>query len=137
MVNTVTKQQIDFINILQSERYVPLALIETMRTMWNNGLFTTEAADGYIQGMLQFPQNNAIVTARNQIVGYHKLNNQVYRVYRSKTGSMYVKQLTVSEKGKATMTYVNFDTIRKLNVNTLMTPEASAHIDRLINTKVI
>lgn len=124
MANTITEQQVNFINLLKTERKVSVALIETMRTMWNNGLLTTEAANGFIQALLQFEQIDSIVAARNAIVGYHKLNNLVYRVYRSKTGSMYVKQLTVSDKGNFKMEHVDFKMIRNFSRNTLMNSTA-------------
>lgn len=136
MANTATQQQIDFINVLQSERFIPSALIQTMRTMWNNGLFTDKAADGFIQALSQFDANHEIVASHNQLVGYHSVNNNVYRVYRSKTGSMYVKKLVVNNNGVAKMEYVSFDTIRKLNQSTMMLNEAAYRIEKMINTTV-
>lgn len=136
MANTATQHQIDFINVLKSERFVPSALIQTMRTMWNNRLFTDKVADGFIQAMSQFDANQEIVTSHNQLIGYHSLNNNVYRVYRSKTGSLYVKKLVVNDKGVAKMEYVSFNTIRKLNQSTMMILEAAYRVEKMINTTV-
>lgn len=136
MANTITKQQVHFINVMQAERFVPEAMIKNMRVMWNNGLMTTEAADGFIQSMRLAPTNDEMIARHNTLVGYHMLNNNVFRVYRSKYGNMYVKMLTVKENGALTMTYTDFKVVAHLNENTKMNDKAVAHIEQLIFTKV-
>lgn len=136
MANTITEQQVHFINVMQAERFVPEAMVKTMRVMWKNGLMTTEAADGFIQSMRLAPTNDKMIARHNMLVGYHMLNNNVFRVYRSKYGNMYVKMLTVKENGALTMTYTDFKVITQLNENTKMNDKAVAHIEQLIFTKV-
>lgn len=135
MAKPVTEQQINFINLLQSERYVPQKTMIAMRELWNAGVFTDTVADGYIQSMLRFEVNEAAVARHSGLVGYHRLNETVYRVYRSQNGHMYVKRLTFDDNGKAKMVYANIKVVAHLNDNTRMKNEAITRIETMIKNK--
>lgn len=92
-MRNVTQAQIDYIRQLQYERIVPHEMVSTMRKLWDMGQFDYNSASGYIQTMLSMPYNEKNYKFMNSYVGYHKLHNEIYRVYRSNNDFMYVKRL--------------------------------------------
>lgn len=135
MSKPATQQQFNFINVLLLERYVPEKLVASMRELWKMGALTETVADGFIQAMLQFKVNEEAVKLHNRLVGYHRFDDTVYRVYRSQNGNMYIKRLTFDEKGKAKMVYADSKLAMNLNHKTRMNDAAVLRIENLMKNK--
>lgn len=130
-----TVQQINFINLLESERYVPQKLTAAMQELWRQGAFSDVVADGYIQAMLRFEVNEEAVKRHSRLVGYHRFNDTVYRVYRSHSGHMYVKRLTFDDKGRAKMVYADIAVVKHFSDRTRMADQAIIRIENAIKNK--
>lgn len=92
-----TETQFSFIKTLQFERNVPKELVETMRNLWSNGKFDENTANTYINLLQAFPVIPEKVQWNLNLVGYHRLGDQIVRVYRSKNDCMYMKELVVDK----------------------------------------
>lgn len=124
-----TRGQFDFIKTLQEEREVPQNLIHSMRKLWYMGEFTEDVASGYIQAMLAMPEIKNAINANMNLLGYHRFNDDVYKVYRSNFGMMYVKKMSVREDGRIIMMSVPTSILKNLHKNTKMGDKASQAMD--------
>ena len=86
MNQPATEAQIRFIQLLNSERIVSEGFLNSMRELWVNKQFTVGAADTIIKIMQGFPINEQKVAEHSALVGYHKIENRYFKVYRSNTG---------------------------------------------------
>lgn len=128
----VTETQISFIKTLQSERQVPKDLVESMRNVWRSGSFTEETANNYIQLLKTFPVIEENIERNLNLVGYHKINDAIIRVYRSKNDCMYMKQLILDEKGKYKFAVVSSKNSVFLNNSTKMSEEEAKNLEKNI-----
>lgn len=128
----VTETQISFIKTLQSERQVPKDLVESMRNVWRSGSFTEETANNYIQLLKTFPVIEENIERNLNLVGYHKINDAIIRVYRSKNDCMYMKQLILDEKGKYKFAVVSSKNSVFLNNSTKMSEEEVKNLEKNI-----
>lgn len=128
----VTETQISFIKTLQSERQVPKDLVESMRNLWRSGSFTEETANNYIQLLKTFPVIEENIERNLNLVGYHKINDAIIRVYRSKNECMYMKQLILDEKGKYKFAVVSSKNSVFLNNSTKLSEEEAKNLEKNI-----
>lgn len=128
-----TATQFSFISTLQSERQVPAGLVESMRQLWAEGRFDESTADSYIKILQSFPIDEKAVEYNHNLVGYHSLGKQLFRVYRSKNDCMYLKELVVdNQTGKYKFAIANHAIAKKLRPNTKLSNEKANEIEKNI-----
>lgn len=131
-----TEAQIRFIQLLNSERIVSEDFLNSIRELWINKQFTVGAADNIIKIMQVFPINEQKVAEHSALVGYHRIENRYFKVYRSNTGYMYVKEIIVNN-GEITLTPVSPMIFRTLNKGTMVTGAKAVKIETTLKAKAL
>lgn len=133
----ITDSQISFIQLLKSERHVPTVVMESLRSLWSDGL-NQDVADGFIKLLKSFAPRDEVIEAHMALVGYHRLSGRYFRVYRSESDFMYVKEIVFDGRGGVTVEHVSPLVFTALSVDTLMKQHLAFRFDRKLRAaKVI
>lgn len=125
------QNQYDFIKTLKRERVVPKEFNDEMNKLWKEQKFTHAKAFEFIRTLRTFPEKPNVVKQHESLVGYHNVQGRLIRVYRSKTGYMYVREFQFSDDSKeARSRQLKIETLKELNFNTPLSQKEAIEIDR-------
>ena len=125
-----TEAQINFIQLLKSEREVPAEVLSLMRTLWIARQFDTDTANSFIKILKNFPERFDTVNAHSALIGYHKVRNRYFKVYRSESGYMYAKEVIFDSEGAAKMKHVSPMVFQSLSADTMIAQAVALRLDR-------